>query len=315
MLRRVIGIIMFILGLVGVVISVAGIIYGRQAIDQFGGGLDNTLSLTSDTLNTAVDSLELAKTTIGDVNNGLDTVGVASSSIAKTITETRPLLDQVGEVVTQDAAASVEAMQTAIPNIAQVAGAIDSTLTALNDFRIDENILGFQLQYDLGVDYDPAVPFDETINGLGDSLDGLPERLRSVEDDIAVTSANLQLIGDSIVRITADLDTINGRVAEVIPLLDQYVDIVNRLDDSIQRVRSQVTQQLGVVKNVLTFVLIWWGMPQLALVMIGWDFFAGRRGASRFELKADVMEEIKEEIEEVKEDIREETEDEAKSEA
>lgn len=315
MLRRIIGIIMFILGLAGVIISIAGIVYGRRAIDQFGAGFDSTLQLTSDTLNTAVESLELAKTTIGDVNNGLDTVGVASSSIAKTITETRPLLDQVGEVVTQDAAASVEAMQVAIPNVAQVAGAIDSTLTALNDFRIDENILGFQLQYDLGVDYDPAVPFDETINGLGDSLDGLPERLRSVEDDIAVTSANLQLIGDSIVRMTADLDTINGRVAQVIPLLDQYIDIVTRLDDSIQRVRTQVTQQLGVVKNVLTFVLIWWGLPQLALVMVGWDFFAGRRGASRFELKADVMEEIKEEIEEVKEEIKEEAEDEVKREA
>jgi hypothetical protein len=182
MFRRVIGILMLVLGLVGLVVSIAGVFYGRQLVDDSFGGIDNSLVLTTDSLDTAVESLELAKATIGDVNSGLDTVEGAAINIARTITDTRPLIDQVAVVVSEDAPASIEAMQLAVPAIAQVAGAIDQALVTLNGFSIDENILGNEIHYDLGIDYNPPAPFDVTFVALGDSMDGLPENLRSTRE-------------------------------------------------------------------------------------------------------------------------------------
>lgn len=315
MFRRIIGIIMLLLGLVGLAISGAGIYFGRQAIDNAFGGLDSSLGLTSESLDTAVDSLELAKTTIGDVSTGLDTVEGAALNISKTITDTRPLLDQVSTVVAQDAPASIEAMQQAIPNIAQVAATIDQTLLTLSNFSFGQD-LSFEeplsgqvielpsLAFDLGINYEPTVPFDETINQLGASIEGLPEQLRSVDGNIQVTSANLGAISQSIEAISADIDTINTNVAAVAPLLDQYISIVNQINDSLKSARTQVLQQQNTVKTVLTFILVWWGLPQLALVMIGWDFLFGRRGATAAEIKADVMEDIQDDIEEMVDDAQ-----------
>lgn len=313
MFRRIIGIIMLLLGLVGLAISGAGIYFGRQAIDNAFGGIDSSLGLTSESLDTAVDSLELAKTTIGDVSTGLDTVEEAALNISKTITDTRPLLDQVSVVVAQDAPASIEAMQQAIPNIAAVASTIDQTLITLSNFQLDEslgfNILGEEialpLSFDLGIEYNPTVPFDQTFSDLGASIEGLPEQLRSVEGNIQVTSANLAAISQSIEAISADIDTINTNVAAVAPLLDQYISIVNQINDSLKSARTQVLQQQNTVKTVLTFILVWWGLPQLALVMIGWDFLFGRRGATAAEIKADVMEDIQDDIEEMVDDAQE----------
>lgn len=303
MFRRVIGILMLILGLVGLVISIAGVYFGRQLVDNSFGGLDSSLALTSESLDTAVESLELAKGTIGDVNDGLDTVEGAAINIARTITDTRPLIGQVTVVVSEDAPASIEAMQSAIPAIAAVAGAIDNTLVTLNNFSIDETILGTEIHYDLGIDYDPPASFDETFVALGDSMDGLPENLRSTRENLDVTSANLASISDSIVAISEDLDTINGQIAQVPGLIDQYIAIADQLNGSVQQLRTQVLQQQELVKNVLTFVLIWWGLPQLALVMIGWDFLFGRRGATAAEIKEDVLEDIQDEIEEIREEV------------
>lgn len=303
MFRRIIGIVMLVLGLVGLVISFAGVYYGRQLVDNFFGGIDETLTLTLESLDTAVDSLELTKATIDDVNSGLETVEGAALNISKTVTDTRPLLDQVNVVVSQNAPNTVEAMQLAIPNIAQVAGAIDQTLITLNGFRIEEEIAGFEINYDLGINYAPAVPFDQTFVALGDSLDGLPEQLRSVEPNLAVANENLAAISSSITTISGDIATINGRVAEVPALIDQYIDIVNQIYDSVERVQTQVIQQQEMVKTVVTFVLVWWGLPQLALVMIGWDFLFGRRGATAAEIKEDVMEDLQDEIEEIKEEM------------
>lgn len=285
MLRRIIGLLMLVLGLVGVVISSAGVFFGRQAVDATFKGLDDTLVLATDGLNTAVASLELAKTTLGDVNNGLVTVEAATLNMAKTVTDTRPLLDQVSVVVSQNAPASVEAMQASIPALASVAATIDQTLLILSQFRIDEVIFGVPFQYDLGIDYQPEVPFDQAFIGLGDSLDGLPEELRSVEGNLTIANTNLAAISESIVAISRDIETINSRVAEVPAQLDSYIGIVRQIDNSLQTIRTQVTQQQERVKLILTFVLVWWGMPQIALVIIGWDFFLGRRGASAREIR------------------------------
>ncbi|MFZ0544591.1 MAG: hypothetical protein WAM60_04100 [Candidatus Promineifilaceae bacterium] len=315
MFRRIIGTVMLVLGLVGLLISVAGIFYGRQMIDNSFEGLDGSLEVTSESLDTAVESLLLVKGTIGDVHSGLDTVGNTAVSIAQTVTNTRPLLGQVAVVVSQDAPSSVEALQAAIPNIAEVAGAIDDTLTTLNDFSIDEEFFGAELHYDLGIDYTPAVPFDETFVAMGESLDGLPDNLRSMEGSLDVTSENLAAISENIATVSEDINTINDRVAEVPGLLDQYIDIATRLNGTIQRLRVQVLQQQTLVKNILTFVLIWWGMPQLALVMIGWDFLFGRRGATAAEIKEDVLEDIQDDIqEEVEEALEEREGDEAEEE-
>jgi methyl-accepting chemotaxis protein len=295
---------MLLLGIVGLIISIAGVYFGRQWVDNLFSGVDETLTLTLQSLDTAIDSLELTKATISDVNDGLETVEEAALNIGKTITDTRPLLDQVNVVVSQNAAQTVEAMQLAVPNIAEVAGAIDQTLITLNNFRIEEEILGFELNYDLGINYEPSVPFDETFDALGASLTGLPEELRSVEPNLAVASENLAAISTSITTISSDIDTINGRVAEVPALIDQYIDIVSQIHDSIQQIQTQVIQQRDLVKNVVTFVLIWWGLPQLALVMIGWDFLFGRRGATAAEIKEDVMEDLQDEMEEIKEEMK-----------
>lgn len=302
MFRRIIGIVMLLLGLVGIVISVAGVYFGRQLVDSTFNGLDSTLELTSSSLDTAVSSLDLAKTTIGDVNNGLGTVETAALNIAKTVTDTRPLLDQVTLVVSENAPASVEAAQAAIPALANVAQTIDQTLVTLSGFKIDETIGTFRLQYDLGINYQPSVPFDEAFLLLGDSLEGLPEQLRSVEGNLAIANTNLAAISGSITAISGDIAIINGRVAEVPGLIDQYIKIIQQLNDTLKQVRTQVIQQQALVKNVLTFILAWWGLPQLALAMIGWDFLFGRRGATAAEIKEDVIEDLQDELEELKDE-------------
>lgn len=302
MFRRIMGILMLVLGLVGLVISFAGVYFGRQLVDNFFGGIDATLTLTLDSLDTAVDSLELTKETLGDVNSGLETVEGAVLNVSKTITDTRPIVNQISAVVSETTPDTLEAVQAAIPNIAAVAGSIDQTLLTLNEFKIEEEVLGIPLNYDLGINYQPTTPFDQTFVDLGASLDGLPENLRAVGPNLATTNENLAAISLSVSSISGDIATINGRVAEVPALIDQYIDIVNQISTAIEQIQTQVIQQQELVKTVVTFVLVWWGLPQLALVMIGWDFLFGRRGATAAEIKEDVLEDLQDEIEEIKED-------------
>lgn len=271
MLRRITGLMLLLVGLAGVALAIYAYTQVDDVVDAFIASFDSTLGLTTDSLATVEDTLVLAQTTIGDVNAGLDTVGETAVTLATTLEETQPLLEEVTQIATNDAPESIESVQDAIPNVAEVAGVIDDTLLTLNNFAIDENILGFEIQYDLGIDYEPTEPFDETVTELGNSLDGLPQQLRSLEPSLEDATQNLGEVSDNITAISADLAVINGRIAEVEPLLGEYITIVQEIDGTIGTTQSTIDAQLETVKLTLKIVVVWLGLMQFTMLYLGWD--------------------------------------------
>jgi hypothetical protein len=194
------------------------------------------------------------------------------------ISDTQPLVNQVSIIASEDLPNSIEAIEESMPGLVQVAGAIDSTLVTLNNFRIDENILGLRIQYDLGVDYDPDVPFDESVALLGESLEGLPERLRRWTNRCKPPADNLGVISEDVLQLSQDLNTINGRLAEVDPLLNEYIRIIQETNDRTRFTRISVQAQLELIKSIVTIAAIWFGLNQLVPIYVGWEMLAGRFG-------------------------------------
>ncbi|MCP4426776.1 MAG: hypothetical protein GY803_19980 [Chloroflexi bacterium] len=277
MIRKLIGILIILISLIGVALSIGGTMKVPDILDAIAAGLDSTLSLTVESLDTVQDSLVLAKATVDEANKGLDSVTVLAADLGTTIEETRPLLDEITAVTSDDIPDSIETMQAAIPNMAEAAAVIDSTLVTLSRFRIDEKILGIELKYDLGIDYDPSVPFDETVYDLGSSMDGLPERLESLATELAVADENLAVISEDMDSIAGDLEGINEQIAEIPTLLDEYVGIVTELSDAIRQSRSQTQTYFDAIKLGVTIILVWLGLMQLAPLYLGLELLTGRR--------------------------------------
>ena len=295
MFRKISGFVLLIIGLIGVLLSIGGIVYSGRAVDAVVMVLEDTLGLTGDSLSTVEDTLALARGTIGDINASLVTVEETADSLAKTIEDTQPLLEEVAQITGQDAPDSIESVQEAIPAVAEVAGVIDDTLLTLNNFKIDEEILGFQLSYDLGVNYAPTVPFDETVSGLGTSLDGFPDRLRELEPSLTAANENLGMVSENIYAVSDDLAVINGRVADVDPLLGDYIGIVQNINGTIATTNSTIQTQAGNAKLGLQLVFAWLGFLQFSLLYLGWDLM------TRTVLDEDMIEEAVEEVMEERE--------------
>ncbi len=280
MIRKLIGTVIILISLIGVALSIAGTRKAPSVINAVGASLDNTLALTVESLDTVQDSLALAKRTVEETNNGLDSVSALAADLGTTMEETRPLLDEVTAVTSEDVPASIRTMQAAIPNMAEAAAVIDSTLVTLSKFRIDQEILGFKIQYDLGINYDPSVPFDETVISLGSSMDGLPERLENLGAEMAVADENLAAISADMETIAGDLENINGRIAELPALIDDYIRLVTELSDAIRQSRAGLQTQISTIKTGAAIILVWLGLIQLAPLYLGLELLTGRRGSN-----------------------------------
>lgn len=298
MLSRLIAVVLLLVGIVGIGIAVAGVLFGVQVVDAIGEALDQTLELTSESLDTVNDTLVLTKQTISQTGQAIGTVGDTTDSVAQMLDDTRPLLDAASKVATEDVPNSLDATQSAIPNLVAVAATIDNTLETLSTFQFERTILGVPIGFDLGVDYQPEAPFDESVAQIGTSLEGMPDNLRGLQVHLGAASDNLATVSDNLQMLTEDLAKIEDSVEEVGPLLDDYISIVNQINDNIAQTRANVSNQLQMVKTGIIILFVWFGLNQLVPLYLGADLITDGRLGSRPLAKKDKSQEEAEPVEE-----------------
>jgi hypothetical protein len=277
MIKRFLGLVMILVGLTGIAIAVVGVRTLPGLLDRIAGNLDQTLQLTTQSLETITSSLLLAKETMGEVSTTLVSVEAGLDDLAQSINETEPLLEQASAIGSSQVPDSIESIQAAIPDLAQIAAAVDATLSTLNRFRIDESFLGIEIKYDLGINYNPAQPFDQTVLNLGDSLDGLPGSLRSLRIYMNVTKDNLNEISRGLFEIADDLNGLNGRLTEIDPLLTEYLQLVTETSDATRLLRGQLNEQVEIAKTAVSIITIWFAFSQIAPLYLGWELLTSKR--------------------------------------
>lgn len=292
MLSRLIAVVLLLVGIVGIGIAVAGILFGVQVVDSLGEALYQNLELTSESLDTVNDTLLVTKQTISQTGQAISTVGDTTESVAQLLDDAQPLLDNVGMVATENVPASLEATQNAIPNLVTVAATIDNTLETLSSFQFERTILGVPIGFDLGIDYDPEAPFDESVAQIGTSLEGVPENLRDLQVPLGTASDNLATVSDNLQTLSTDLAQIEGSVEQVEPLLDDYIDIVNQIQGNIAQTQASIDDQLQMVKTGIILLFVWFGLNQIVPLYLGADLITdGRLGGRPFARKDESMEE------------------------
>lgn len=290
--KRLLGLLFLLVTVLTVVAVVVSILLARRAIDATSSQLEATLSATDSGLNTAVETLQTLEITMLRVTESLATVEESARGVAVTISDTQPLLENVETIAAEDIAGSLQTIEDAIPGLVDIAGAIDDTLTTLNAFQFAQNIpLGtldfgafgevelptIAFDFDLGIDYEPEQPFDESVRAIGDSLDGVPEQLQDTATQIGVAADNLSGLSGNLDQVADDIAAINDSVDDIPGQLDTYVTIVGDVQTNLRRTQDKIPAQAARIKSLVTLALIWLGLTQLAPLYLSVELLTGSR--------------------------------------
>lgn len=282
LIKRLLGIVVILTALLGMGLSGGIYWYGHQAIETAVAQSDGALATLGTTLQTTQDVLGVAKTSLNDVGTILGTVEGTTDNLAQTIRDTGPFLDQIDTIATEQVPNSLQTFNDVIPNIATVAGTVDNTLTILSGFGFERNLdyglvkLG-TISFDLGIDYNPTVRFDESIRQLGASIEDLPDQLRTLDSHLAVTAENLEAISVDITTLGVNISDINETIGTTPALLDEYITTLTQIQDSISQTRLQITQQEANAKLVVTVLAVWFGLTQIAFLYLGTELLFNKR--------------------------------------
>lgn len=277
MYQRILGIALLIIGVSGMALGLIGTRVVGSSMDGMSAAVQSSLALAIDSLATVGDSLLLAQQTIAEVNNSLETVQTTAGNVAVALEGSQPMVTTVAAIAGEDLPQSIASLQAAIPEAAQAAGAIDRTLTTLNNFKIDTSILGFPIQYDLGINYNPIVPFDQSVLAIGESLDGLPDRLYELEASLLVTAVNLETLTADMRLLATDLEGVNSSLAEFDPLISDYIRLTTEARDNLSLLREQIEGQAGTAKTLINIIMLWLVFSQLVPLYLGLDLLTNGR--------------------------------------
>jgi hypothetical protein len=130
-------------------------------------------------------------------------------------------------------------------------------------------VVNYELGFGLGVDYDPPVPLDESIRQVDQALSELPGQLSDIQASLLDTNRNLGQTAISIEGVGESLSTVSEDLRQTSMILDEYNDLVGRATNKVREVRWDIRQRVQGVRTVLSVILLWLALSQLAPLYLG----------------------------------------------
>jgi hypothetical protein len=278
-------------------------------LDDIFVGVENALATTGQGLTAAKDTLLLAQNTVDSVNVAMDDAIATTGSVAQTVSDTSPMLTNISAVATQQVPDSLQAIQDTLPAVIEVAGVIDRTLLGLSNFGFEQELavpvplageIAIPLNFDLGINYEPEIAFDEALGSLETSIEGVPDSLRALQTDLDVANQNLSTLSTNLFNVADSLGGINQNIAGLNPILDQYIGIIDQINTSLTNALTQLQAQLRTIGLGLAALFLFLGLTQLAPIYLGFELLTGQRDPDRWQER--IEEEVAEEVAEARAD-------------
>jgi hypothetical protein len=270
-LSRVLGISRITLNLLWIVVAVLGIIYGLKVFSYVEVSIINNLNLADSNIKILSDLLAESIDVVETIDQSISTIEQSSIDASLGLLDTRPMITKTSQVVTQDIPLALDEVQTSMPNVIRAASMIDQTLYVLSMFRFGlPNPFGENIEISLGVDYEPEISLEDSLARLFGNLEGIPERMRSLEGDLSMADSNLNTLSENLLNAAYDLDLIRAQVADIIPGIEQLIVNLETLQTGLRHTSDQLERRIDTAQYLFIGFMVLVILSQVPSIYIGY---------------------------------------------
>jgi len=267
-LRRLVGILLVIAAVVGIIISLVGLIelwHYRPVVTKI---VINNLALIDQALGTTQDVLTMVGQVVQASTADVASVQATANAFALTIHDTDPMLDSLISLTNNDLPAAVSATQTSLESAQSSALFIDNALSALTS-----------IPFLPVAAYKPDVPLHTALAQVSTSLDTLKPSLTAINTSLTDGKTNLSDMEDELTKISDTTQGIISTLSNAQTVIDQYKAATTQLKANVETAQREAPTWILVLTWIMSFVLGWLMIVQLGLGLQGLDLVRGRRYA------------------------------------
>ncbi len=282
MARRIIGMTFIVAAIIGLIFSLAGVIFVWAVKEPITQNLVSTIDLIETTLEATGSGLTVADDTLTQAMADLgileDTIQTASKSLEDSV----PMVEMLSNLTSGSLPEAIEATQTGLNTAQDAARSIESTL------RLITSIPFLPIE-----SYAPDVSFTDALEDVATSLEPIPDALLTMEDTLNTTKGNLVLIAAQVRIISRNIGELRNSLYQMQLIIDQYQDVITTLQDRVETFRVNLSTIINVAAVLFTIIFIWLGIAQLGLLTQGLERvdWPARQEDKADKIKAEIAEE------------------------
>jgi predicted nucleic acid-binding Zn-ribbon protein len=279
-LRRTLGILVMIAGILGLLLSLTGLV----SIWLIKPTISGYISTTIDTLNNAMETskkvMVVTEQALGATVDSVNGLSDLMKNTAQSVEDTKPILDQVNSMMNETLPNTLLSAAESLKGAQQAAELLDGAIKSLETFKA---VLSFiPGMGDLGTQstetYNPEKPMAESLGELVITLEKLPDTFTQMATNLGNAKINID-------SIKGNLTTMSDSVKLISKSLEEYKNMVGQSQASIDNLKTVLTNIQNNLNMILTGMLIvislfflWLLAAQVVILSQGWELYQGTAG-------------------------------------
>ena len=279
-MRRFLGVLVMFAGLLGLVLSLAGLVGVWAAKPTVAAYASTTIDTLNASVITSQNVMEVTGQALGATIDSVDALSAMLGTTALTVEDTKPILIEFDVIMSTTLPSTLEATTDSLYTAQEAARVLESTIQSLESFRFV--LSAVPLVGDVvgqpGESYSPEKP-------LADSLGELAANLESLPDTFIEMSASFSSTDDQLTAIQENLVTMSDSVALISSSLSEYEEMIIESKSSMDDVTSILTNIQNGLASTLSGVAIglslffaWLLAAQVVILSQGWELYQGTAG-------------------------------------
>jgi peptidoglycan hydrolase CwlO-like protein len=279
-IRRLLGIFVMFAGILGLVLSLAGLVGIWVIKPTLAAYADTTIATLNTSIATSQQVMKITGEALGATVDSVDALSEMLGTTAKSVEDTQPVFDQVNTIMGETLPATLGSATESLKTAQQAASVLDSAIKSLDTFRFVLSavpLVGSFVEQPTQP-YNPEVPLADSLGSLAKDLEGLPATF----SDMAV---NLDKADDNLALIQSNLNTMSGSVALISKSLGEYQAMIAQSQSSMENLSAMLTNiqnNLDSILNtaavVITLFFVWLLTAQIVIFSQGLELYRGTAG-------------------------------------
>ena len=279
-LRRVLGVLVMIAGILGLVLSLTGLV-GVWVVKPTAAEYANTTIVAlNQSVNTSLEAMQVTGQALGATIDSVDALSAMLGATAATVKDTEPVLNQVNIFMGEKLPTTIESATSSLESAKQSAQVLDRAVRSLEAFQSvlsGAPLLSAFVEQPEEV-YNPEKSMADSLGELASSLEDLPELFTEMAADMDKADDNLEIIHSNLITMSESVALISESLGEYQVMIEQSQSSMENLGAMLSNIQNNLPNILNGVAITLSLFFIWLLAAQVVIFSQGWELYQGTAG-------------------------------------
>jgi len=276
-IRRLLGILVMIAGVIGLILSLAGLV----SIWVFKPQLNTSLGTTIDTLDKSISTsksvMDITSDALGATVKSVDALSLMLGTTATTVEDTKPVFTQINSVMGDTLPQTMEDATSSLIAAQEAAQVLEASMKSLENFQMVASTMPLfgSLVVFPEKTVSPEKPLAETLGDLAKNLEQLPQTFNDMSTNLDKADDNLDSIKTNLSTMSTSVSLISTSLAEYQSMLGESKSSMDNLQLMLTGTKNNLPTVLNIASTILTLFFLWLLAVQVVILSQGLELFHG----------------------------------------